>query len=143
MLGRTAAGGGACRELLRPGNLLRGVFITHFLPLLLGCEAVAAGLCVILSWMQLWFAGRSRSGGGDAGGHHQPWQGHNLLSPPGKNHWKLPSQGFGAQIMEAVVILHLLSHSASTQEVLGKAGTAPRAKALEIHGFSHQPQPSV
>lgn len=63
--GESSSGWQGCRELLRPGNLLRGIFITHFLPLLLGCEAVAAGLCVILRGMQLWFAGRSRSGAGE------------------------------------------------------------------------------
>lgn len=76
MLGRAAAGVRVCRELLRPGNLLRGIFIIHFLPLWLGCEAVAAALCVILSWMQL----GSRSGAGEVmlgdtishgGCHHQ------------------------------------------------------------------------
>lgn len=80
--GESSSGWQGCRELLRPGNLLRGIFITHFLPLLLGCEAVAAGLCVILRGMQLWFAGRSRSGAGEVmlGDTISHGRGHNLLS---------------------------------------------------------------
>lgn len=67
--GGNCSGQGICCE----------VFLELIFSRLPGYEAVAAGLCVILSWMQLWFAERSRSGAGEVmlGGRHQSWQGHH------------------------------------------------------------------
>lgn len=41
------------------------------------------------------------------------------VSPPGKDHQDLPSQGFGIQIMEAVVVLHPLSPQVCSAPVPG------------------------
>lgn len=104
--------------------------------------AVPAGLRVFLSWMQLWFAGRSLSGAAEMmlGGCPYVCQGHRECHHQAKScraevfiykSWKLwifcvccPSRT--ALSPHQVV---------SSWEVLGKAGTVPRAKPSEIAAF--------
>lgn len=101
----TGEGSSGCQGLEGTGqareSAVRYFVIIIFSLFLLGYgdfEAVPAGLHVFLSWMQRRFVGRSRLGATEVmlGG----WYG---VSPPGKAYRELPSQGFGIQVMGAVM----------------------------------------